>query len=125
MRREGWESILAAEIDKARALAFDWQAHNCALWAADVVLALTGMDHARPYRGKIKSELSAARLLKKTPLAARVPLPRKPVAFAQRGDVALYAGALGICIGQHAAFLGQEGLRFVPVLDCDMAWEVA
>jgi len=123
MRVEGWEAILANEIEKARGVAFSWSTHSCAFWTADVVKAITGTDHAKPYRNKIKSELSAARLLKKTPLENLVPLKTKPVSFAQRGDVVMFDGALGVCIGQQSAFIGKDGLKFVQTLQCVAAWE--
>ena len=110
---------------------FEWGRHDCVLWPADAVLALTGIDHAAPYRGRYSSPLGAARLLRRElglefpeHLFDRVLGERLPRALARLGDVvaadldALGASdgearalglAHGICYGEHSLFVGTQG----------------
>lgn len=63
-RLRDWQSRLQACIAARRRLAFAWGEHDCCLFAADCVQAMTGADPAAAYRGRYDSELGAARLLK-------------------------------------------------------------
>src|SRR5690242_12826816 len=98
-RLESWESILDAEIEKARPLAFEWGVHDCATWAANVVLALTGEDLIAAIRGSYTDEESARQVIDAgggLDACVDARLPRVGVAFAQRGDVVRWGHSLGI-----------------------------
>jgi hypothetical protein len=129
-RKENWPSFLFEEIEKARKAPFSWAEHNCALWSADVVLAMTGVDYAAEFRAKVKTEKSALRFLKKKSLKAIVSdrLQEIPLKMAQRGDVVLMTSngleALGICLGELAAFITKDGLTFYPIDRAVCAWRV-
>jgi hypothetical protein len=128
MKKENWPSILFEEIEKARTAPFSWSQHNCAIWCADVVLAMTGTDYAAPFRARVKTEKSARRFLKTKSLKALVSeqLQEIPVKMAQRGDVVLMIQneieILGICLGEHAAFINKQGLAFFPIDSMTNAW---
>lgn len=47
-----------------------------------------------------------------------------PLLTAQRGDIVLYDGALGVCVGSRCAFAGMEGLVSQRLRDCERAWRV-
>ena len=51
MRCEQWASALYAIVAERRALPFEWGAHDCVMWAADVTVALgcTGGHHRSVY----------------------------------------------------------------------------
>jgi formylmethanofuran dehydrogenase subunit D len=52
----------------------------------------------------------------------------KTAAYAKRGDVILFdcgdGDALGICIGDKIAVMGQDGLVILPMSECLKAWSV-
>lgn len=102
------------ELLTARAAApFRWGRNDCALFCADVVKAITGEDPVPEFRGKYRSEPGAQRALKslgKGTLTRTLDakFDRVEPAFAQRGDLVMVKGMVGICIGAHAVFVGVE-----------------
>lgn len=130
-----WPAQLDAAVEAARRRPFEWGTHDCALWAASVVQALTGVDHAAGLRGRYRSAAGALRLLAKrgglAVLATRALGAPIDVRHAQRGDLVLAcqpldAGmpALGICLDTRAAFTGAAGLVYRDLLECEAAWRV-
>ena len=133
MRLPGWESRLAQCIDDARGRAFAWGVHDCATWVADVRRALTGEDAAADWRGKYSTEAGAIRAVRRRGypgLAAWVSDllggPLDSPLMAQRGDIVLdgTTGALGIATSGAAAFVSPDGLVFLQMDRCAMAWRV-
>jgi hypothetical protein len=131
MRQDGWEVRLADAVESVRNTPFQWGRHDCATWAADVRLALTGQDAAAAWRGRYKSGRGALRVMRRMGfrtleagvtgiLGAPLPTPL----LAQRGDVVLYGDALGVCIGATGLFLGPDGLVELPIAACRLAWRV-
>jgi hypothetical protein len=134
MRREDWPERLAAVIEAAQQRPFAWGRHDCCLFAADVVLELTGQDFAAPFRGRYATALGSKRALSRygqgtiartvetllgegiAPLAAR------------RGDVVLadteMGPALGVCVGAVALFAAPKGLAARDLTACRLAWRV-
>jgi hypothetical protein len=130
VRPAGWEHLLAEHIAAARAGSFRWGTHDCALWCADWVRAITGHDPAEEFRGRYGTEVEATRILGElgyTDLSSAVcaKLSKIPVPLASRGDVLMHPqGMLGICDGPHAIFLTFSGVLRAPFLHCANAWEV-
>jgi len=138
MRKQGWPEILAAEIEAHRNRPFEWGVHDCALFAADVVQAMTDVDYSGKFRGRYSTEAEANELLERMggleaiatdALGEPLDNPR----FAQRGDVILINNdrcfprgmeALGICIGHKCAYVGKKGLIFLSMKDWQKAWRV-
>ena len=131
-RCQDWPARLAAEIERARHARFRWGEHDCALFAADVVRALTGFDLAAEFRGTYRSSLGARQWLRKycglLVLATRKLGDPIPVAVAARGDIVARCDergpALGVCLGARCAFTGPRGLMFLPLAECVQAWRV-
>ena len=128
-----WESSLVACVAGARDRPFQWGTHDCATWAFDVRLAMTGLDAAAAWRGKYRTEKGAARMLRRlrcktvADLASSILGEALPtVLFAQRGDIALggVEQALGICVGSDVLFLQPSGLVALPLRECLKAWRV-
>jgi hypothetical protein len=80
--------------------AFAWGRHDCFLWAADAVHALTGRDPAADLRGTYSTARGALRRLRALggmqALAAQRFGPQVPVAQAQAGAVVLLPPA--VCV---------------------------
>lgn len=110
-----------------------WGAHDCALFAAGCVAAITSKDFAAEFRGKYDDEPSAMRLLDTLgcadvgDLASRY-LPEIAPHEARRGDVVLIDGKLGpflaIVDGRTAVGPAARGLTHSPVELARRAWRV-
>lgn len=134
MRREDWPEELARMLREASSRPFAWGEHDCCLFAADVVQAITGEDHAAEFRGRYTTAAGAARALKRYGagnLVATIDakLPRIAPALARRGDVVCkefedVGPALGICVGIQSAFASHTGIAMHNTLDCDHAWRI-
>lgn len=131
MRKEDWPICLDAVIEAAQARPFQWGEHDCALFALQAVEAMTGVDYSDGARGSYNSEIGAAKAFLKrgyrdvVEAASDTFGPPINKFLAQRGDLLSYEGAVGVCVGAHGAFVTAEGLRFIPVSECVMAWKVA
>lgn len=134
VRREDWSERLTEAVDAAYNRPFAWGMHDCALWAADVVEAMTGRDPAESYRGRYTTPRSAIKALRDHGFAdlgeAITDALGEPIEpkLAQRGDVVLTDNggqpAAGVCIGKTVAVPGRAGLVFQPIAGWLMAWRV-
>jgi hypothetical protein len=130
MRVPDWAEALDRLIDERAGKPFAWGSHDCALWAADAVLAQTGQDFGAPFRGKYRSVAGSLRALKEhgagdlvSTITAALGEP-VPVAWAGRGDIVMLDGGAGVCIGRDALFVGDNGLEARRTLSCELAWKV-
>lgn len=128
-----WEQALADYLAGMEDAEFKHGTADCALFAAGAVLAMTGDDPAKAFRGKYKSQASAVRALRNIgagDLESTIDgmFDEKPAAFAQRGDLVWNGESVGICVGAHALFIGEEeetpGLIRVPRAAWEKAWTV-
>lgn len=130
MRRDGWEHDLHQVIEGARQRPFSWGSHDCATWAARVRQALTG-EAAPGWAGTYRTAAGAARAIRRAgakdlcdAVSREIGQALASVALARRGDIVSDGKALGVCLGRDAAFLGPDGLVFLPMTACAMAWEI-
>lgn len=133
-----WERILTEKIDEFRGKQFKVGDCDCGLFAADVVLALTGVDYMEQFRGKYKTPKGALKLLNKYADGTiegylnTIFKEHKTVALAKRGDVVTkvfdeeMGTSVGICCGDISGFIERDGgLIFVKTIMCDKAYEVS
>ena len=113
-RRSTWEADLSVYITSVRARPFAYGEHDCGLFAAGAVMAMTGEDPGAPFRGRYSNEIGCAKALKKfgsgdleSTLDAL--FERRPIGRLQRGDLVWNGDAVGVCMGAYALFVGQEG----------------
>jgi hypothetical protein len=134
-RRPDWPERLAALIEARRHTEFAWGTHDCCLFAADTVLAMTGADPASEWRGRYDSEAEALALLGERGLEGMVAdamaafgAPECPVLAAQRGDVVLATSGneplVGVAFGSRIVVPGPERLVFLPLSAGSRAWAV-
>ncbi|MEI2806259.1 MAG: hypothetical protein V9G18_10040 [Albidovulum sp.] len=123
VRRHDWRSRLSGVIEEALQRPFEWGHHDCALFAADAVLAMTGADHATFWRGRYRTPLGAMRILGRGGYEDHVDyvaahLAEVHPALAAVGDIAVIGSedgpALGIVTGPGIAVPGPSGLGFAP-----------
>ena len=100
--------------------------HDCACFVAGWVAIRTGADPMRGWRYRtLRGGMQALRRRGFATLADAVStmLPEAP--RARPGDVVWIDGAaLGICAGEHAYCVGEEGLRVVNMARASRFWRV-
>lgn len=130
-------------LDRART-PFIWGQHDCALFAADGVQAITGVDIAADFRGKYSDESSALEAIKTIAggetvadaaawCAAKHGLEEwKHPLCAQRGDLVVYrdpateqiVSGLVHINGRHIVAAGVNGLMKISISNVLRAWHV-
>lgn len=138
MRTEGWEERLFALIKEAKTKPYVIGEHDCALFAIDIQLAITGIDMGEKIRGKYKTKKGSLRLIARLGKEDRLlPLrgattaltgqpPISPVK-SKRGDPVLWVDSedvehLGICVGAEVVLLTEDGLQTIPLAQCVCGW---
>lgn len=135
MRYYNWPEKMFAAIRAASQSKFEWGKNDCALFACDCILAMTGIDHAKDFRGNYDTRKSAMTALKNieevddlSALADKFLGERIELKRARRGDLVLLTigsmKALGIVTGTYATFLAPEGIQTILISDCFCAWRV-
>ncbi len=130
-RLENWPARLHEEIEAARGRPFCWGEHDCGTWAAAIVRALTGQELPLP-KGYTTQRGSALAMRRKTGSSDMTGAtsfflgePLETPLLAQRGDIVLHEEqALGVCVGDQAMCLTENGLAAVPMSECVTAWRV-
>lgn len=134
-RREDWPSRLAAALEEARDKPFCWGSHDCGLFAADCVLAMTDTDPAALYRGQYDDEAGARETMQRlsggglrAAWTAALGPAMNNTRMAKRGDVVLVevggVEATGVVVGSRVACLSEAGLAMVPAHRIVAAWSV-
>lgn len=111
---------------------FAWGRHDCCLWAADCVLAITGTDPAADVRGTYADAAGAAAVLAGIggieTAGARAGEQIAPM-FATWGDVGLVVSdgrnTLAVCAGAGWLAPAADGLALLPFNAAMTAWRVA
>jgi hypothetical protein len=128
-------------LDRA-ASKFSWGQHDCALFAADGVRAITGVDIAAAFRGRYDDEASALAAIKEITggetvedaaawCASKHGLPELPFPLmAQRGDLCtvadggrVIAGLIHLS-GRHIVCAGADHLHRISITSIRRAWHV-
>jgi hypothetical protein len=147
-RKDHWQRLFHDFIEARGDQPFAWGTNDCCTFAADAVLAMTGVDLAADYRGQYSDQFTAqARMATVTGVggatvedvlahaASQFGLTEWPtVKLAQRGDLLVFDGGAaedaGVSVGVvylngvHAAFVAPDGLHRIPVVKCRRAWRV-
>ena len=134
-RLPDWPERLAALVEARRDARFAWGVHDCCLFAADAVEAMTGSDPAAAWRGSYNTEAGAEAIIGPLGLEGMAAAALEAIgagacdpAFAQRGDVVLVLvgnqPTMGVCTGDAVAAPGPDGLVFVGLGDVLRAWSV-
>jgi hypothetical protein len=129
-RLEGWEKRLADHIDDARGKAFDWESHNCWLFAAGAILAITGVDAGKAYRGPKTMGGFLRRFHRLGGVeAAMKDWPKQPIKSTRRGDVVVVRppegeDVFGVCTGKYAVCLLKTGIAHRPMKCAISSWRV-
>lgn len=125
-----WPMLLDSIVTARLRAPFAWGVNDCALFAADCVLAMTGVDLAKDLRGL--NALQASRYVRScggmSGVASKALGPACRVRDAVQGDVLLVpAGkrkALAVHSGNGALLPGANGLMMVPLSVAVLAWRI-
>ena len=132
-RLPDWQARLVAYLHEARLRPFAYGRHDCSLFAADCVAAMTGQDMAAPWRGRYTTLRGGIRVLRKAGYRDHVALaaslfPEISPLSAQPGDLAVVptdeGPALGVVQGEAVYLLGPTGLGLVSLLLAQRAFRV-
>lgn len=131
-----WPQRLAHAIEARKRSPYEWGRNDCALFAADLIAAVTGQDFAAPFRGKYQDEAGAKAMLEThgwRDLEAMVDelLPRRRLELGERprrGDAVLVDGRFGPFLGivwQGGVIgPGPDKMAFWPSQTFLAAWSV-
>jgi hypothetical protein len=133
-RRPDWQAALTGYLASCAARPFEPGQHDCALFAAGAVAAMTGHDPAAPYRGRYTTILGGQRVLRRdghadaVALAAALFRARSVGEAAAPGDLAVIDGeggrALGVVQGAFVYAPGALGLVLVALDPAAIVFEV-
>lgn len=132
-RLPDWKKRLTEYIEAVNRASFRPGKHDCALFAAWGVRAMTGVDPAEAYAGKYKTLEEGMDLLAEDGFKDHIALaaslfPEIPPFTAQPGDIAVVEGdydlSLGIVQGPYIYVLGLGGLGSVPLTEAKRAFRV-
>ena len=133
VRLPHWRSALSSCIEEALQRPFEWGRHDCALFAADAVLAMTRVDLAAEWRGRYSTARGAIRVLRRDGhddhiACAAGHLPEVHPARAAIGDIMVVetpeGPALGVLTGAAIAVPGADILGFMSRVDARRAFHV-
>lgn len=134
VRLPDWRRRLAGYLAEVGRAPFRPGAHDCALFVAGAVRAMTGVDLAAQYRGRYTTLRGGYRVLRKEGVADHIALAAAifeevPTAFAQVGDVAVMpseidGGALGVVQGEMVYVLQPAGMALVSRMHMERAFRV-
>lgn len=136
MRLPDWHSRLSDYIDAVRRTPFAYGRHDCALFAAGAVEAMTGVDPSVELRGKYKTLGGGLRQLKRLGFAdhgefAAFLFEEVHPSHAQIGDIAaidLGGGAIALGVVQGARIFvlrpDVQGMATVDLLTASKAFRV-
>ncbi|MBM6577109.1 hypothetical protein KCP91_12070 [Microvirga sp. SRT01] len=135
MRAPDWEDRLATYLDRVAEEPFAWGSNDCALFASGGIRAMTGVDPGADFRGAYDTRQGSAEALRTFGEGTLLKTTTawlgnsKHVSQAKRGDVVMKdRHTLGICVGLHSLFVGEEhghhGTVYVPTADCTRAFTI-
>jgi hypothetical protein len=132
-RTHDWRGRLTAWLSTKARAPFAYGEHDCALFAAGAIEAMTGVDPAAEWRGRYSTWRGGLRVLRAAGINDQVAavaalLTEIPPSFAAAGDIAVVAGeggpALGVVQGEWIYVLRPEGLALVPFESASRAFEI-
>lgn len=128
MRKEGWELRLSEYIQSRVNTPFQWGEHDCSLFVLDCADVQLGSSYADDWRGSYSTAIGAKRKLTENGdyegILDSYGFVKKPVALAQRGDLAFMDGdmAMGIVVGDTVVSTGMDGLVSLPITNAIHVW---
>lgn len=133
LRYPDWRARLTAWLHSVRHRPFAEGTHDCALFAAGAIQAMTGTDFAAPYRGKYSTTRGGIRVLRRAGFAdhialAAAHLPPCALPDVCEGDVVViestHGPALGVVQGAMVYVPGVRGTSLLSISEAQRAFKV-
>ena len=132
-RLPDWQTRMEAFVRERMHQPFAWGSNDCAIFASDCVMAITGQDPAPAGLRRHRTAKQACRAIARHGGLGAIATQAlgTPIApsMAQTGDVVLISvgkrDALAICNGATALAPATGGLVAAPMAAAHMAWRVA
>jgi hypothetical protein len=143
VRRQDWPTILANMIADAYCEPFAWGTHDCCIWSADVIMAMseTSVDLGASYRGTYHDEAGANAIISAATgggdledLIVQITTANSFDEIspnqAQRGDLVLADTSTGPAAGiigpdgREGFFVAPDGLVLIGLSDIRRAWRI-
>jgi hypothetical protein len=141
-RKPNWDTDAFDKFLLSRATTpFAWGGNDCALFAADAIEAITGIDIAADFRGRYRTEASAWKAIAKVCNGTTVEHAAAYCAekfglvewehplMARRGDLVVFEDAPGHTIagvvhlnGRQLISVGEDGWKRFPITQVKRAW---
>jgi hypothetical protein len=135
-RLQNWPKLFAEKIDELSAKPFVWGEHDCCLFSADVIAAITGIDPMEKLRGTYSTAYGAHKAIDDLgglesaadALTSAHGWGEIAPAFMGRGDLAIFnhlnGTSLGICDGAFILGTSESGLVSVPRAVAIKSWRI-
>lgn len=134
-RKQNWQRLLVEYLADCSTQSFRPGILDCGLFFAGAVKAMTGVDPAKPLRGKYRSIKGAKRVLNEMGFRNHIDYvaslfeERSSILAAQRGDGAVVTDAdgeqaLGIVQGERIYVMGLNGIGLVPLTEAEKVFIV-
>jgi len=129
-----WRVRLLAYLAEVSRRQFGYGSHDCGLFVAGAIAAMTGTDPAQPWRGQYSSLKSGLKRLRRAGFADHVAVaaaiyPEIHPSRAGVGDIAAVDGddglaALGLVQGELIYVLRPDGLATLPLISARRAFRI-
>ena len=137
-----WPERLQRFLERRQEQRFKWGVQDCALFACDAVVEMTGVDLAADFRGQYSTAHSARRAIKifahggladvAEKVAGKHHIAEVEVALAQRGDIALvemeegdpFPYALVVVMIGHLVGPAHRGVERLPLSRIRRVWAI-
>lgn len=134
-RKEMWRGAFHTCISQSRRKPFELGVFDCGIFVADVLLALTGFDHAAQFRGRYTTIQEAKRTLRSYGFKNHVDViaalfPEIHPSEATVGDIVaapsddVFKVGLGVVNGETCFVLTPNGLGTIHLLEATRAFRV-
>lgn len=122
---------LTAYLAEVARTPFSEGQHDCALFAAGAIQAMTGRDLAAEWRGRYRTTKGGIRVLRKAGYNSHIAYAAslfEQTVTPRIGDLAVVEAedgpALGVVQGTHAYVVGRQGLTLLPISAARKFFEV-
>lgn len=131
-KREDWVDKMWLAIKDSEDEHFEWGKHDCCLFSAKVVDAMSDSNFLQKLLNSYSDDKSALEFIKSfgslREATASFLGAEAPLSFMQRGDVVLFDNdgreTLGICIGSTIASVGETGAVVVAKSHAICRWSI-
>jgi len=132
-RLPDWQARLQAWLIEVGGKSFEPGRHDCALFAAGAVAAMTGEDPAAVFRGRYRTLRGGLRVLRRAGWRDHVAFAAAHLdeinpLMARPGDLAVVPAdggdALGVVQGEWVYVLGLQGMGMVPLTSATRAFRL-